>query len=278
MAAVLDTPWSGQTFAPPTPLDITTLENAIVTQLQSQIDAIEVAHFPDKPESYRLVHRVGAALVRYQGAKYGGMFDITAVVQKRLLEFEITLMMRDLGWSYGGEPGGTSPGAYAMLEAVRAALTGFQIPGCTKMYPVKERFVERDRQGGVWVYAISFELATAAVEPSTANNFPLFVKGVVQEQGGLTTTTVAPAPYTFNSAGQIQLPHGNVSSVEVSNPATGNVYADGPDYTVDPVNGIITIAASGALTSGATVDVAYSYAETTTASANAGIAPINSNG
>jgi hypothetical protein len=61
-----DTPWAGLTFTPPTPLDIAAIETAIVNQLSNQINTIEVTHYPDRPESYRLTHRVGAALVRFE--------------------------------------------------------------------------------------------------------------------------------------------------------------------------------------------------------------------
>src|SRR5579863_10000584 len=111
--------------------------------------------------------------------------------------------MRDLGWTFGGAADGVSPGAYAMLEAVRIALSGFQVPGCTAMYPLHEKFVERDKQGGVWIYEMSFGLATAAVQALSEPNFPLFVKGTAQEQSGQTTISLAPAAYTFNVNGQI---------------------------------------------------------------------------
>jgi Gp37 protein len=274
MGAVLDTAWTGSTFSPPTPLDIATIEVAIVSRLKSQIGVIEVGHFPDRPESYRLTHRIGAALVRYEGAKYAKLLDTDAVVQERRLEFEVTVMMRDLGWAVGGNADGTSPGAYAMLEAVRAALTGFQVAGCSKMYPVRERFVERDKQGGVWIYGIAFALTTAAVEPSTAENFPLFIKGVAQEQGGLTTISLAPAPYTFDANDQIRLPHGNVVAVTVTDPTSGTNYANGADYTLDTVNGVIHRVTTGPVAAGASVNVAYSYAETVVAAAGAGTAPI----
>lgn len=272
-AAVLDSPWTGTTFTPPTPLNIGTIENVILAQLQSAIGTIEIAHYPDRPESYRMTHRIGAALVRYEGARYERLMDTAAVVQERRLQFEITVLMRDLGWGVGGPPDGTSPGAYAMIEQVRAALTGFRVPGCSKMYPLRERFVARDKQGAVWVYAIRFGLATAAVEPSSADNFPLFVKGIVQEQGGLTAISLAPAPYTFNTTGQIQLPQGNVSQVALTDPANGIAYTAGADYSVDTANGIITSNPSGAIAAEAVVNVAYTYAETATAAAGGGNAP-----
>jgi hypothetical protein len=272
-AVVLDSPWIGQSFTPPTPLDIRTIEAALVNQLNSQIREIEVAHFPDTPEAYRMTHRIGAALIRYEGGEYGKLIDTAAIVQERTLKFEITVMMRDLGWNAGGPSSGTTPGAYAMIEAVRRALTGFQVPGCDKAYPLRERFIKRDKQGGVWIYAISFALRTAAVEASAPDNYPLLAIATAQEQGGITAVSVAPAVYQFNQAGQIQLPNGNVSELLVTNPANGALYEPVNDYALDAANGIITRTTTGAIARNALVDVAYTYAEVVAAIANSGSAP-----
>jgi Gp37 protein len=268
MGVLLDGLWVGQAFAPPTALDIATIEGAIVAQLKSQVTAIEIAHYPDRPESWRLTHRVGAALVQYKGAEYGPKLDSAAIVQQRTLEFEVTLAMRDLGWNVGGEVAGTSPGAYAMIEAVRAALTGFVVPGCRKMYPVKERFVERDRQGGVWMYAIAFALTTLAIEapPPALGAFPPLTKAIALEEGGETTIVAAAASYTFNSSGVIALPYGNVSNVTVT-ASGGRLLIAGTDYVLDNVAGTITALAGGAASAGETVQVAFSYADETIASA-----------
>lgn len=268
MGVMLDSPWAGQAFAPPTALDIATIEGAIIGQLRSQITAIEVAHYPDRPESWRLTHRVGAALVQYKGAEYGPRLDSAAVVQERKLEFEVTLAMRDLGWNVGGEPGGPSPGAYAMIEAVRTALTGFVVPGCRKMFPVKERFVERDRQGGVWMYAIAFALTTVAIEAPAPGlgTFPPLARAIALDEAGETTIVVPAAPYTFNSSGVIALPHGNVSNVTVTT-LGGAALIAGTDYALDRVAGTIAALAGGAASAGETVNVAFSYADETIASA-----------
>jgi len=274
-AVVLDSPWTGQSFTPPTPLDIGTIEAALVNQLNTQATEIEVAHFPDTPEAYRMTHRIGAALVRYEGGEYGKLIDTAAIVQERTLKFEITVMMRDLGWNVGGPSGGATPGAYAIMEAVRIALTGFQVPGCDKAYPLRERFVKRDKQGGVWIYAISFALRTTAVEAPASDNYPLLTIATAQEQGGITAVSVAPAVYQFDQGGQIQLPNGNVSDLLVTNPANGTLYTTVNDYTLDAANGIITRSATGTIAPNAFVDVAYAYAEVVTAIANSGNAPTN---
>jgi Gp37 protein len=272
-AFVLDSPWIGQSYTPPTPLDIGTIEAAIVSRLNAQITMVEIAHFPDKPEAYRMTHRIGAALIRYEGAEYGEVIDSGAIVQERTLKFEVTLMMRDLGWSVGGPPGGGDPGAYAMIESIRGALTGFRVPGCDKTYPLRERFIKRDKQGGVWIYAISFGMRTAAVEASVPDNYPLLTVATAEEQGGITTVSVGPALYQFNQSGQVELPNGNVSAVLVTNVSTGALYAAGTDYALDTVNGIIALSPAGTITTGASVNVAYTYAEIVTAISSGGIAP-----
>ena len=130
MASVLDSPWAGQNFSPPTPLDIATIEGAIVAQLQAYLSSalgsqmIEVTHFPDKPEAYEMRHRIGVAMVIYMGSDYGRLLDTAHIVQERTMEFAVGLRIRDLGWAYGGPPSGTSPGAYQIIEAIRLALLG----------------------------------------------------------------------------------------------------------------------------------------------------------
>ena len=260
MGVMLDAPWNGVVFAPPTPIDIATIEDAIITQLRSQISSIEIAHYPDRPETWRMTHRIGAALVMYKSAEYGELLDTAAIIQQRKLEFEISIMMRDLGWAVGGD------GAYAIIEAIRTALTGFQIPGCRKLYPVREKFVKRDKQGGVWTYASTFALSTVAVEASQPDDFPLFIKGIALEEGGESTITVGASAYTFNSNLQVQLPQGNVFAVSVTGPG-GVALIQGADFSVDRANGIVIAIPGGAISAGETVQIAYAYAEVAIATA-----------
>ena len=270
---MLDAPWAGAFFAPPTPTDIATIEAAIVAQLRSQISSIEIAHYPAEPETWRLTHRVGAALVIYKGAQFGDLLDTAAVIQERKLEFEVAVMMRDLGWAVGSAASGPSPGAYSIIESVRAALTGFQIPGCRKMYPLREKFLKRDKQGGVWTYASTFAVVTMALEGSRTDNFPLFIKGVGLEEASQTTITVAAAAYTFDSTGKVQLPHGNVFAVSITAPG-GAPLTQGTAFTIDRANGIVIATAGGAITAGETVQIAYAFAEEILATASQ-IAPTN---
>ena len=134
------------------------------------------------------------------------------------------------------------------------------------MYPLREKFVKRDKQGGVWIYACAFGLGTVAVEASQPDDFPLFVKGIALEEGGQTSVTVGAAAYTFNSNLQVQLPQQNVFAVIVTT-VSGTGLIQGIDYSVDRVNGIITTIAGGAISAGETVQIAYTYAEVAIATA-----------
>ncbi len=53
-AIVLDQPWTGATFTPPTPTDITAVEASIVARLRAQITSVEVAN------AARTIRRIGA--------------------------------------------------------------------------------------------------------------------------------------------------------------------------------------------------------------------------
>jgi hypothetical protein len=136
------------------------------------------------------------------------------------------------------------------------------VPGYGKIYPLHERFLERDKQGGVWIYAITFALKTMAVEPSVIENYPPFILGIAQEEGGITTVSAAPALFSFNAAGEVQLPNGNIRALEILNPSTGASYSPTVDYTVNTVTGLISVNSGGSLAPGTPVTIGYGFAET----------------
>jgi len=274
-----DIQWPGQTFDPPTLLDITSIEAEIVAQLKLALgNVVDVAHFPDKPEAYRLTHRIGTVLVMYTGAEYGKILDTGHVVQERTMEFVIGMRIRDLGWAYGGPPSGTSPGAYQIIEGIRLALIGFQpSTGCTRMMPKSERFVDRDKEGGVWVYEIVFVTRTMSVESYEPPKYPLFTHGTALEEGGQ-TFQVQFGLFTFTgSPGTITLGQSYVSALVVKSQNLLTVYVVGIDYTADLVNGIITRITTGGISPAATVAVSYGYADVVTALASGGSVPFAPN-
>jgi len=77
-------------------------------------------------------------------------------------------------------------------------------------------------------------------------------------------TAVAAAAQTFNAQGAINLGHMGISDVVVTSDPAGTTYVANTDYTVDTINGIITLiptTSGGQIASGATVLVAFNYAD-----------------
>lgn len=132
---------------------IADLEQAVIERLQDRFRELEVEHFPDDPDEFRLNGPVGALLVRYHGGKYSPSMDTDAIVQERAMAFEVQLVFRGLKGD---------DGAMVYLEAVRRALAGFQPPAFEKIVPAGEEFVSQ--AGGLWRYAIDFRTSTMAIE------------------------------------------------------------------------------------------------------------------
>jgi uncharacterized protein len=77
-------------------------------------------------------------------------------------------------------------------------------------------------------------------------------------------TAIAATAFTFNSQGAINLGHMGVSSVVVTSNPAGTTYAAGTDYTIDAVNGVVTLVPTGSgghITAGASVLIAFNYAD-----------------
>jgi hypothetical protein len=269
----LDAPWAGTTFSPNVPNDPATFEAAIVAQLKAQINTFEIAHFPDRPENYRLTHRIGAALVIMMGGEFGELLSTLPIIQEDVIEFEVGIVSRALGWAYASGDG-AGIGAYQMMEAVRGALTGFQVPGFSKIYPKRWRFVKRDEEGGVWYYALTLACKTYALEESTADNFPLLTRATADERGGESLEALPAADYTFDGSDEIQLPDANVALVVVKSQDGAQTYVEGTDYSVSQYDGVITrLGGLGVIPSGATVQVSYSKADVAIASGAGGTQP-----
>jgi len=79
-------------------------------------------------------------------------------------------------------------------------------------------------------------------------------------------TSVAATAHPFNAQGVINLGHMGVSNVVVTSDPVGTTYAAATDYTLDAVNGVVTIvptASGGHIAPGATVLVSFNYADPT---------------
>ncbi len=77
-------------------------------------------------------------------------------------------------------------------------------------------------------------------------------------------TAIAATAFTFNANGAINLGHMGVSSVVVTSNPAGTTYIAGTDYTLDAINGVISIVPTGSgghITAGASVLIAFNYAD-----------------
>jgi uncharacterized protein len=86
-------------------------------------------------------------------------------------------------------------------------------------------------------------------------------------------TTISAAALSFPGSGPqvINLGHMGVSNVKVTDTTGDTVYIRDTDFSVDPVNGIITALNGGAITSAEAVKVTFNYADPTQISTDAPI-------
>lgn len=134
-------------------MNILTVENAIIERIEDKVPGPKVEGYPDDPSTYRLTHPKGAILVHYQGASYGEPASFV-VSQKQNARFDITIATKNLR---------THTGAYAYLEEIKSALTGYMIPGLARLYPVQDGYLSYEN--GVWQYGMTFALNTVHEEP-----------------------------------------------------------------------------------------------------------------
>jgi len=121
------------------------LENSIISRLQSQITAVPTEAFPENPKNYALKHPDGVILVSYHGSQFEDPSQGNVIFQDQKFEFDIVLIHRHLR---------NHQGAYDLLDQIRMALTGYQVAGYTKLYPVREQFISEEN--GLWQYGITF--------------------------------------------------------------------------------------------------------------------------
>lgn len=121
------------------------LEEAVLMQLDAAVElsSIKVEPYPDRPSDYRLHNPNGAALVVIQGSRYSPAIN---GVQTRTTRIIVTLLVRNLS---------THAGAYPLIDAVVAALQGWQPDGWQAVSAVSEQFITED--SGVWQYDLVFE-------------------------------------------------------------------------------------------------------------------------
>lgn len=157
------------------------IEQAIVGRLAGLIGDVPVEAFPDDPAGYVLRHRRGAILVAYGRGRPYRQIPVDVVTQDRELQWDVHLLMRHLR---------SHEGAYAYLDAVRLALTGWKYPGAgTKMVPGPDRFV--GHRDGVWSYLATYQHRVPVVEAGEDELLPLLKQITTTDDYGNTEVTGA---------------------------------------------------------------------------------------
>lgn len=120
------------------------------------------------------MHPKGAILVVYAGSSFSEPKSTDIIYQERRIEFDINLVMRHLR---------EHEGAYAYLDTVRLALTGFKINGTGKFYPLKEEFISEEM--GIWQYRITFSTTMPAIEIDEHEKPQLLIKITTVDDYGM---------------------------------------------------------------------------------------------
>ncbi len=302
------TAWAGRTFAPPAGQDVGTIQGEIAAQLESYFTGaglnIPVYVFPDFDlDTWWGSAAIAFVLISYHASRFGKPMTTDAMVQERVLSFDVHVEARQTAWAL------TGPGSvYALVDAVEAALTGFRPTACRNAYFVEERFSEQESEGRVWLYDMRLEVPTLKLKTEPAYALANLVKAQMYA-AALAAARQAAVPgvgpqYGSWDAAPYVDPLSNVDAVETANgsPVASGTYAfaggtltlPGPtplvvgaiaagnglvlyqefvDWTCDGATGVVTAVASGAIGADAQVQIAWAPADTVTVVSTGGTAP-----
>jgi len=144
-------------------MNLTTVENDIVTKLQTDItsNTPEIRSWPDSPDEYQLLHPHGAILVRYNGSTYSPPDPNSQkkIVQLRTVEWVMAIVQRSLKLTKGHQ------GIYGLIEEIRASLTGYTITGLSDasvLMPTGDSFTQES--GGIWIFGAGYSFTFPEAE------------------------------------------------------------------------------------------------------------------
>ncbi|KUM03529.1 Gp37 family protein [Chromobacterium subtsugae] len=145
--------------------------DAMVARLAARLPGLLVEYFPERPAEYRLNHPAGALLISYLSSQFAAPVDAGVVAQPRTLKLSVTVVLRQLNGRTG---------AVAVLDDVRRALVGYQLPDCRKLQAAGERFL--GQSAGLWQYAADFTALAMQVEEDQADADPRITQVNHEEQ------------------------------------------------------------------------------------------------
>jgi hypothetical protein len=163
LPVVIDpTAWGGRTFSPAESLTIDSIQSQIAEQLTaffaSASPAIDIPVYvwPDSDnDTWWASTAIAFVLISYDSTTFSKPLSTSAMLQERTLRFRLHVEARQTAWAL------TGPGSvYALIDAIEAALSGFQANGCRNAYFSEERFSEEDPQGRVWLHDLTLNVIT----------------------------------------------------------------------------------------------------------------------
>lgn len=151
------------------------LENQLLAQLRSALPpATLVEAWPEKGLEQWLKSggpkRLPAVLTHYAGSEFAAPdLNYGAPAQAQVVTWRLYVVARSLR-----DPGEAARGAYALLDACRAALTGLDLGGPGRLRPVGEEAIELSDTLAIFAADYEAELVWMQLEPETG---PAFTQG-----------------------------------------------------------------------------------------------------
>lgn len=128
------------------------VEDALVEKVKELIEplGIKVEPFPDNPDNYVVTHPKGAVLVINKGGSYKAPETTSKHVQKRVLAFDLIVMVKNLRQHQG---------AYEVIDALANGIAGWKSPH--SIYGARlEREAFIDRSASVWTWNLTIAVPT----------------------------------------------------------------------------------------------------------------------
>jgi len=125
------------------------IEDALVDRVAAILEpfGFGIEPFPDNPNNYTMTHPNGVVLVVNKGSNYNPPETTSRAIQQRMLNFELTCLVRNLR---------KHQGAYQVIDALAYGLAGWKAPGAIFGSRLeRDGFVERDATVWTWILQIS---------------------------------------------------------------------------------------------------------------------------
>ena len=269
------TAWTGRTISPAAAQDVGTIQGQIAAELSSYFSGaaltIPVYVFPDFDlDTWWNSTAIAFVVISYNATRFGKPISTDTMVQERTISFDLHVEARQTAWALTG-----AGSVYALIDAIEAALTGFQPVGCRNAYFVHEGFREQKSEGQLWLYDMRLEVPTLKLktEPTYALANLVRARAYAAAQAVARGAPVVAGTYSF-AGGTLTLPGPApvvVGAVYAANGTT--LFRELVDWTCDGTTGVVTAVAGGSIAADAQVQIAWAPADTITALASGGSSP-----